>query len=280
MGLYALACIGVYALATPVGGNVVRLGALFAGPVAALVLARSRPRLLAALALPLLYWQLVAPVHDASVGAGDPSVHSGYYRPLLQFLGAAPGGPFRIEIPFTREKWETYYVASRFPLARGWERQLDVADNALFYRSSLTPSAYRRWLADNAVRFVALPDVVLDGSARAEARLIRGGLPYLAEVWSSEHWRVFAVAGAPEMSRGPGQMTRLSVDGFALSAQRPGTFSVSERFTPYWAVTGGSGCVSRAAGGWTLVRARSAGPLTVGIRFSLDRVLSRGERCS
>jgi hypothetical protein len=280
IGLYALACVGVYALANPMGGNVVRLGALFGGPVAALVLARSRPRLLALLALPLLYSQLIAPAVDASRGWGDPSAQSAYYRPLLAFLGTASGGPFRTEIVFTREKWETYWVASRFALARGWERQLDVSDNPLFYGAPLTPASYRHWLDDNAVRFVALPDVALDASARAEARLVRRGLPYLVEAWSSRHWRVFAVTGPRAPASGPGRMSRLSVDGFALSVQRPGEFTISERFTPYWAVTRGAGCVSRGAGGWTHVTARSAGPLTVAIRFSPERVLSHGRRCS
>ena len=50
--------------------------------------------------------------------------------------------PFRIEIPFTRFHWETYVVAPRYPLARGWERQLDIKDNPLFYSGPLTAATY------------------------------------------------------------------------------------------------------------------------------------------
>ena len=46
---------------------------------------------------------------------------------------AAAGHGVRVEIPFTDTHWEAYRVASEFPLARGWERQLDRDDNGLFY---------------------------------------------------------------------------------------------------------------------------------------------------
>ena len=51
---------------------------------------------------------------------------SSYYLPLNTFLaGARPPG--RVEIPPTRNHWETVHVARRFSLARGWERQLDTS---------------------------------------------------------------------------------------------------------------------------------------------------------
>jgi hypothetical protein len=50
-------------------------------------------------------------------------------------------------------------------------------------------------------------------------------------------------------------------------------------FTPYWALADGRGCVARAPGDWTEVRARSGEALRVVIRFSLARVLDHGPRC-
>ena len=73
------------------------------------------------------------PVRDVTRSAGDPSAAAGYYQPLLAFLSRQPGPPFRIEIPFTGFHWEAYAVAPRFPRARGWERQLDIKDNHLFF---------------------------------------------------------------------------------------------------------------------------------------------------
>ena len=103
--------------------------------------------------------------------ANDPSAAAGYYRPLLSFLGRQPGPPFRIEIPFTGFHWEAFEVASRFPLARGWERQLDIKYNHLFYGGALTPATYLAWLHKLGIRYVAVSDAGLDYSAKRERML-------------------------------------------------------------------------------------------------------------
>jgi len=80
-----------------------------------------------------------APGRDVVSASNDQSATTGYYQPVLRFLrqeAAASGPPFRTEIPFTRFHWEAWVVAAHFPLARGWERQLDIADNPLFYRDN------------------------------------------------------------------------------------------------------------------------------------------------
>ena len=107
------------------------------------------------MAVPLLWWQWSAPVRDAARAENDPSTHASYYQPLLGFLHAQGGGPFRIEIPFTANHWEAAEVAPRYPLARGWERQIDRGDNPLFYDGRLTAARYRAWLRDLGVRLVA-----------------------------------------------------------------------------------------------------------------------------
>lgn len=282
IAIYALALVAAFALDTPMGGNAIRLGALFAGPVVAGALWSRRPAVVAALALPLLYWQWYPPIRDYLTARGDPSVAASYYAPLLAFLErrAATEPPFRVEIPFTKNHWEAARVAPRVPLARGWERQLDVKYHGLFYRSPLTAAGYRAWLDENAVRYVALADARLDGSARAEARLIRRGLPYLRPVWRRGHWRVFEVSAARPLARGRGRLLRLDSDAFDLRADGPGTIDVAVRFTPYWALARGDGCVERGPGDWTRLRIRRAGAVRVVTRFSPGRVLSRGPRCT
>jgi len=52
------------------------------------------------------------------------------------------------------------------------------------------------------------------------------------------------------------------------------------RFTPYWRLASGSGCVRRAGGDWTAIEARHAGSVHVVIGFSLARVFDHGPRCS
>ena len=82
--------------------------------------------------------------------ASAPSSEASYYQPLVAYL-EAQHTVGRVEIPFTQAHWETAYVAPTIPLARGWERQLDVADNPIFYTATpLTTTTYERWLVDEA----------------------------------------------------------------------------------------------------------------------------------
>jgi hypothetical protein len=212
--LYALALIGAFVIHTPMGGNAARLGPLLAAPLLAGVLWDGRRATLLLLAPALLYWQLVTPIRDLSSISGDPSVHDSYYAPLLAELrrlragrpvaersdaipgGASPGSTI-VEVPLTKAHWEAAHLAGHggVELARGWERQLDTRYAALFYRPALTPSAYREWLTENEVRYVALPDAPLDRAGAAEGALIARGLPYLRELWRSRHWRLYRFMG-------------------------------------------------------------------------------------
>jgi hypothetical protein len=289
--LYAAAMIGAYLLPSAVGGNADRLGALLGAPVlACLLLGGStigrRPRLLLALAPVLLYWQLNAPVAGFVAAVGDPAVNASYYAPLLREFRALRIGygarPARVEVVPGVDHAEARWVAPKVMIARGWERQLDTLRNGVFYEESkpLTAARYRAWLSAQAISYVALPDAPLDYSAGAEARLLRGGgLRYLREVWRSAHWRLFAVLDATPLAQPPATLARLGSDSFTLRAPRTGTFVVRVRFTPYWALASGSGCVARAGGDWTEIQARAAGSFHAVIRFSLGRVFDHGPRC-
>ena len=281
-GLYALAVIAAYVITSPMGGNVVRLGGLFGGPLLACLIWRRRPLVLAALALPLLYWQWNAPVRDWIRAHGDPSIEAAYYRPLLTFLdGHGSGDPTRIEIPFTANHWESAHVAPHYALARGWERQLDKKYNALFYADRLDPAAYRRWLDANAVRYVALSDARLDGSAKQEDALVRSGrLSWLRPVWSSAHWRVYAVDRPAALADGAATVTRLGADSVDLVAARTGKTHLRVHFSPYWAVVRGNACVASDSGGWTQLDVRTPGALRIATEFSPWRIVSRGPRCT
>ena len=279
-GLYALASLGAFATHTAMGGNVERLGALIAGPLLVGALWGRRAVLLALLVPVLAYWSLVASVRDLASLVGDPSVHAAYYAPLLGELAArAHGRPLRVEIPLTGAHWESAYVAERYSLARGWERQLDTRYGALFYGTTLSPAAYHAWLRDNAVAYVAVPDVRLDSAGRQEARLVAAGLPYLSQVWRSAHWRLYAVRDAAPLASAPATLTALGNDGFALALPRAATVVVRVRYTPYWAIVNGRGCVAPAGGGWTQIASRAPGRVVVGIRFALTRIGSHATRC-
>jgi putative Mn2+ efflux pump MntP len=266
--LYALSLIGVFVVRSPVGGNAARLGALLGAPLAAGVLWERRRLALALLTPALLYWQLETPINDFAAVAGNPSVNASYYAPLVaQLLRRARGRPLRVEVPMTEAHWESVYLPEHplILLARGWERQLDTHYAALFYGPRLTASAYRSWLDQNAVSYVALPDVRLDSAGEQEGKLIARGLPYLIELWRSAHWRLFAVRGAMPLAQPPAVLTGVGPDSFTLVAPRPGAFTVRVHFTPYWVLQLGRGSVRRAMGSWTEVDTRRAGVVRVGI---------------
>lgn len=277
--LYGLGTLGAYLISSPVGSNAARLGLLLAGPLAALLWARRHPRWLLAAALPLLYVQWQAPVRDVNRSWNDPSVQASYYNPLLAFLRRQSGPPYRIEIPFTKFHWEAYDVAPYVSLARGWERQLDIKYNHLFYSGPLTAQRYEAWLHALAVRFVAISDARLDFSAERETTLVRRGLPYLRLVMRSPHWQVYAVSGATPIVQGPATLTHLGADDLEITAHRAGTLHVRVRFTPYWAIEGGAGCVS-PAGEFTNVTVPRAERIRLAIAFAPGRIGAHGRRCS
>lgn len=267
IALYAAFALAVFVVPTPIGSNVARLGALFAGPVAALALIR-RPALLALFALPLLYWQLNGPVEDLEKGLGDPATERAYYEPLLDELEhwSAGGRPLRIEIPPTRNRWEAAFVAPEYPLARGWLRQLESDDFELFTDGNLTAAAYEEWLRNHGVSYVAVPDADLDYLSEDEAALIRSGeVASLRSVWSDEHWELYRVHGTPELG-----VDALGPDWFEVVARHPGPQRIRLRYTPYWSVAGGGACVAEDDKGWTVLDVEEPGDFRVEARLLGD----------
>jgi hypothetical protein len=287
--VYVLACLACLLVHTPMGSNVERYAVLLAAPLLLCAClsaqdgpspSRGRVGPVAALALcAAAVWVAWGPVRETLAVAGGEATSAAYYAPLKRFLAHHADGPVRIEVPLTRSHWEAAQLAPTVSLARGWQKQLETRYNGVLLSSRLSGASYQRWLHEQAVAYVALPDVALDPSSAQEGRLIRAGLPYLREVFTSAHWRVFRVLGATPLASGPGRLTALGHDSFALSASTPGRFLVRVHFTRYWTLTGGFGCVAPAPGGWTEVTVRSAGTTVVSASFSLGRALSPGGSC-
>jgi hypothetical protein len=288
--IYAALCLVLLVFHTQVGANVARLGSLFGGPVLALGLAGRRPLALALVAVPLLYWQWTAPVRDFAAAQGDPSVNASYWGPLVGELErVAKGRPTRVEVPPTRNRWEADYLPPELSLARGWLRQSESDDFDLFTDGNLTPSAYRSWLQDSGVSYVALADAEPDYLAEDEGELIRGGLPFLRPVWSNEHWRLYRVRGAAGLvspADGPAdrpasgaRVARIEASSFTLAAREADSYLVRFHWTPYWSVTDGEACVE-PDGDWTRVDVRRPGAVEVAARFSLGGLLRRDRECS
>jgi hypothetical protein len=276
---YLLAATVIWLVPNAMGGNAVRLGALFGGPVLAAVLLAHRPRVpvwfLALFLAGGLYWQVTASVSQIARSVGDPSTSAAYFEPLAKWLRAHGGDGVRVEVPPTANHWESAYLAPEVDLARGWLRQLETTRDNIFYADShLTDRAYRSWLRDNAIRFVALPDAPLDYSSVAERRLILREPPYLVPRWRSAHWRVYEVRNpAPlvqPLGTGVASVRWIGHESFALDVRRPGEFLVRVAFTPYWSIARGQGCLIRR-GDWTVARAGRPGVFRVAADFSVGR---------
>jgi hypothetical protein len=276
---YVLAATLIWLAPNAMGGNAVRLGALFGGPVLAAVVLARRPRVAPwFLALAMaggLYWQLTASVNQIARSVGDPSTAPAYFEPAANWLSAHGGEGMRIEVPPTANHWESAYLAPSFELARGWLRQLDTTRDDVFYdQGELTDATYGAWLRRNAISYVALPDAPLDYSSAAERRLVLADPAFLDLRYRSPHWRIYAVRGAKPLVAPLGtaraQTLRVGRQGFALDVSRPGEFLVRVNFTPYWSIARGSGCILRR-GDWTVARAAHAGVFRVAADFSLGR---------
>jgi hypothetical protein len=276
---YVLATVASFVVSSPMGGNIGRLAECVAIPLGACLLWPKRKAVLVVLAIPMAViqwtpaWGAMTNIHS------DPSTHQAYYLPLVAELQQHSQPLGRVEVVPTRYHWEAAYVAPSVALARGWERQLDVADNPLFYDTDpLTPAAYHAWLIDNGVRFVALSDAPLDFAGVAEARLVEAGVPGLVPAWTIAHWRVFAVAGSTGIVEGPARLTGLDGGQIGLDATASGTVVLRVRYSPGWTVTSGSACVYQGPGKWT--RLDVVGPEQITLRLRLTTTRSDDQsRC-
>jgi hypothetical protein len=264
IALYAALSTVLFVLQTPVGANDARLATTMAVP---LLLCASRRRILAAAFVVVVgAWEIAPATNAINIDARDASTSQSFYRPLLDELQQVASQPTRLEIPLTHEHWEAAWVAPTIPLARGWERQLDISENPIFYKAGLlNRSTYRTWLATNGVGWVALPHAPLDYAARSEAALLRSGAPFLKPVWHDRNWDLWKVQGINGMVIGPATLTHLATDGFTLDATNAGRAVVRVRASRTWSIvdSNGSACLSRTPDSWTVVRIRRPGVIRV-----------------
>ncbi len=294
--LYAAVSIGVFAFPNQMGDNDARLAAYIGVPLVICYLPGLMGRLAGrrptgagqagggghlrhaaaifgagAVALFLVVWHW-SPIVEAFDGAANgPSSTAAYYRPLIGELDRLSNGqPVRVEIPPTVNHWESAYVAPAFPLARGWERQLDVAYNALFYKTGpLSPSAYLSWLLFNGVSYVAVANAPLDYAATAEVALLRSGdVKGLQRLWHTAAWELWKVTGSPGLAGGPARVVSLTPRSVVVHLSRPGQALLKVRWSPYWSLEPSSAadaCVRHGPGDWTALISARRGELQLSL---------------
>ena len=235
--VYFLACSAAFLLPSAVGENMARLR-FMALPLAVLALSLRhwRPRIPAIALLALAAsWNLTPLGWVVDRNVRDSAGTATYWADTSAFLHARLTPDHRVEVVDTASHWASYYLArQRLPLARGWYRQDDFPQNALLY-GDLTPGRYLGWLHRLAVLYVVLPDVELDYSAQAEAKLLRSSANPLRPVERLAHVTVFEVPHARTLVSGPGQadVLALTPKTIALRLTAPGRYRVAARYSPY-----------------------------------------------
>ncbi|MFF6957805.1 hypothetical protein [Streptomyces sp. NPDC008317] len=182
----------------------------------------------------------------------------------------------RIEVVPARDHRESTLFADVAQIARGWNRQLDVKRDPLFYGGTLPDgtlpaAAYRRWLDDWAVAYVVLPHGDMGGPGAAEAALLAPAArpDWLRPVWRDPYWTVFAVERPVPLASAPARVLRAGEADVTVRLPKAGSTVVRVAWSPWFRVTGG--CVSRA-GRWTRITAPSAGD------YRLYSIYSRAKR--
>jgi hypothetical protein len=254
--LAAVGAAATFYLHTPLGSNVIRLSMLFAAPIVVAVSMLDR-RFVAGVVALLCWWQPPLIGGDLAY-AGTRQATRLYYQPLIaQLEHHGPVG--RVEVVPLRDHWESTYVADAVPIARGWERQVDVDRNPLFYDGTLTPATYLSWLYTNAITYVAMPkDVVYDPAGREEAALIEADLPYLRKQWESSDWLLYRVVGGPSVVPYPATLVSSGATGVRFTSPVATDLTVRVRWSPWLVLRGPEGCI-QPNGTWVKVRLQRAG---------------------
>jgi len=269
--LMALVSLALFVVPNPIGGNIDRLSQLYSVPLSILVVAaatRARTRVLGRTRLTVAWIGAVAslvwiafPVSAAvDHEAGDPSSRPAFFSGLNGFLATRSVATLgRVEIPFTRGHWEAAYVAPHYPIARGWERQTDIQDNAVLYHP-LTAASYRAWLDQQAIGLVAVPAAPTDRGGAAERALLQNPPSYLSVVYRDADWTVYRVADPTPIVSGA-TLEAFGTSSVTLRFDQPGTATVRVHSSPLWSASGAA-CVVDDDGPWLEVRSDQPGTVT------------------
>ena len=271
--LWTLAALLAFVIPTPVGENISRLrGYLLPLILLAAILAGFRPRWLTVLALGgALAYTFIPYVGAAPYRTDSRPAHASFWAPAIAFLRAHEQPGYRVEVVPTNDHWEGYWIPHEgFPLARGWYRQLDYAQNPLFYEQPLEPSEYLAWLHSTAVDYVLLPNTQIGRAGEErEVDLLTSGRSGLRLVLSTPNWKVWQVPDATPMLTGPGEarITRYGHDEIDGVTSAAGDYGLAVRFTNYWRILAGSICLAEARDGMTVLRAEQPGPFRLRIEL-------------
>ena len=278
--VWLILSIVAYLVPSPVGHNVTRLaGIALPLMLLAAVLAGFRPRWLSVLALAAAVSASIGPyLVMVSQRTTSQGAQASFWTPLIGYLEAQRSPGYRVEVVPTANHWETYYLPrAGLELARGWYRQLDIADNPILYAPKLSARGYTGWL-----RSVGVKDVVVTSlqpgamGANSEARLVTPGNGF-REVFHSSSGTVFELEHPTPILTGtaPARITAVSHLDVAGWTARAGRYLLRIHFTPYWRLTGPPACITASRDGMTRLDLKRGGRFTLTIQPTLSAVGAR-----
>jgi hypothetical protein len=268
--LWGLASLIVFIVPEPIGENLTRLRAIvFPVMLLTALLARFRPRVLAVAALAAALAYNVVPYAKAFPERTSRPAGEAFWAPALNFLQEHRSADYRVEVVPTYDHWEAYWLPrAGFALARGWYRQLDIAQNAVLYRKPLSARGYRAWLKRMGVKYVLLPNTRLGKKgAEWEAHLLRSRRLGLPEVYRSRDWSIYEVPRPVEILTGPAPawLEAFRHERIVGHTTERGVYRLRVSYMPYWEVRRGRLCVERSPDGMTLLHVRRPGPFVLAL---------------
>jgi hypothetical protein len=255
---YGLGAYVVFVAPGPIGSNVERLALLFTGMV--LLAASWLPRVLLAVAVAVAaQWTARVPWQDLQ-HSSRPAVERAASERLVTILRGLGPVVGRVEVVPFADHGEARVVADAWPLARGWERQVDVLRAAPLYSGRLDAGRYLSWLQQWNVQYVALGRHAHDWSARSELRVLRSPPSWLTVVHHDAEWTVWRVGPARPLASGA-TLRSVRPDSLVLDVPTAGVVPVGIRWSRWLTVSAGA-CL-RPDGGTTALVVRRPGVLTL-----------------
>jgi hypothetical protein len=167
-----------------------------------------------------------------------------------------------VEVVPTAEHWESDYIPKAgLPLARGWYRQIDEADNPVLYSKQLDATEYLAWLRSAAVRYVLLSTTApldWEGGPR-EARIVRSPRSGLKAVFRSRNWTIYELPHATPLLTGPAHPVVIAFGHTSIRGEvfAPGRYLLRNHYSPYLRLKG-AGCVAPGPNGMTYLHLKGS----------------------
>jgi hypothetical protein len=207
---------------------------------------------------------VIGSAHDLYVAA-EPMSSTAYLTGLVSELDRTPAlTNYRVEVVPDGTHVAAYALLGHAMLARGYETQADNAFDAVLESPSLDAGAYRRWLAANAVGYVALDRMTLKRGPEDE--LVRSGsVPFLRLVWSDAHWQLFKVIGPTPIVEPPARIVDADQAQLTLAVPTAGEVPIRVHWSRLLKVDGPAEAKLHAdKSGWTVLQVPRPGTYAIG----------------